>query len=320
MKKIPSIYSEVDSDVIDKIFKNNFDLLSPFFFKMMSEWTIGAYSLFKDVDKYTILIYLTNKQFEFFRRNNLNIDYDNFYKDKSLEVEKINIIKIAIDLDIPKESVRRKIVELEKQGVIKKIGKKIVIDRSSYFSTQPTVTLKNLSHLLSIFSKILKKERVIKNELNTNEVSTLIKQNFSFCWYQFYKFLFPYCLRWKKYFGDLEYFSIIATIVLNTNSKIAKNFKGIDSYLVKWRNNIMSQKIRGVNAMSISEITGIPRPTVVRKLKILTKKKYISLDENKLINIDLSNNNFKEMSKIQDLNINSINILIKRTFNQINLS
>ena len=320
MKKIPSIYSEVDSDVINKIFKNNFDLLSPYFFKMMSEWTIGAYSLFKDVDKYTILIYLINKQFEFFRRNNLNINYDNFYKDKSLEVEKINIIKISIDLDIPKESVRRKIVELEKQGVIKKIGRKIVIDRSAYSSTQPTDTLKNLSNLLSIFSKILKKEKVIKNELSTNEVSTLIKQNFSFCWYQFYKFLFPYCLRWKKYFGDLEYFSIIATIILNTNSRITKNFKGVDSFLVKWRKNIISQKIRGINAMSISEITGIPRPTVVRKLKILVKKKYISLDENKLINIDPSNKNFKEMSKIQDLNINSINILIKRTFNQINLS
>ena len=320
MKKLPSIYSEVDSDILDKVFKNNFDLLSPFFFKMMSEWTIGAYSLFKDIDKYTILIYLVNKQFEFYRRNNISISYDSFYKDKSLEIEKINIIKISIDLDIPKESVRRKIVELEKQRIIKKIGKKIAIDRSAYFSTQPTDTLKNLSNLLSIFSKILKQEKIIKNELSPSEISILIKQNFSFCWYQFYKFLFPYCLRWKKYFGDLEYFSIIATIVLNTNSKIAKNFKGIDSYLVKWRNNIMSQKIRGVNAMSISEITGIPRPTVVRKLKILTKKKYISLDENKLINIDLSNNNFKEMSKIQDLNINSINILIKRTFNQINLS
>ena len=72
--------------------------------------------------------------------------------------------------------------------------------------------------------------------------------------------------------------------------------------------------------MSISEITGIPRPTVVRKLKILIKNKYISLDENKLINMDLSKKNFEEMAKIQDLNIKSINIFIKRTFNQINLS
>ena len=30
--------------------------------------------------------------------------------------------------------------------------------------------------------------------------------------------------------------------------------------------------------MSISEITGIPRPTVVRKIKILVRKKYISLE------------------------------------------
>ena len=72
--------------------------------------------------------------------------------------------------------------------------------------------------------------------------------------------------------------------------------------------------------MSISEITGIPRPTVVRKIKVLAQKKYISLDKNKLINVDMSNQNFKELSKIQDLNIDSLNIFIKRTFNQINLS
>ena len=83
---------------------------------------------------------------------------------------------------------------------------------------------------------------------------------------------------------------------------------------------MISHKIRGINAMSIAEITGIPRPTVVRKLKILVKNKYVSLDKNKLINIDLSKKNFEELSKIQDSNINSMNIFIKRTFNQINLS
>ena len=320
MKKIPSIYSELESDIIDKVFKNNFDKLSPYFFKLMSEWTIGGYNLFKDLDKYTILIYFVNKQFEFYRRNNLNITYDNFYKDKSLEIEKINLSKIAIDLEIPKENIRRKIIELEKKGVIKKKGKRIIIDRSSYISTQPISTLKNLSNLLSTFSKILKNEKVIKNELTQIEINNLIKQNFSFCWYQFYKFLFPYCLRWKKLFGDLEFFSILATIILNSRTQIDKKLKGIDSYLEEWRSTMISHKIRGINAMSISEITGIPRATVVRKLKILVKKKFISLDKHKLINIDPSKKNFKEMSKIQDLNIVSINVFIKRTFNQINLS
>ena len=320
MKKLPSIYSELESNIIDKIFKNNFNQISPYFLKLMSEWTIGAYKLFNDLDKYNILIYLVNKQFEFYRRNNLNITYENFYRNSSLEIEKINLIKISIDLDIPKESVRRKTIELEKKGIIKKIGKKIIIDRSAYYSTQPTDTLKNLSNLLSIFSKILKKEKIIKNDLNQNEINNLIKQNFSFCWYQFYKFLFPYCLRWKKYFGDLELFSIMIVVILNNNSKIMYELKGIQTYLDKWRKKINSEKIRGINAMSISEITGIPRPTVVRKIKILLKKKYISIDENKLINLNVGKKNFKEMSKIQDLNIDSINIFIKRTFNQINLS
>ena len=171
-----------------------------------------------------------------------------------------------------------------------------------------------------MFSKILKNERIIKNELNQAEISNLIKQNFSFCWYQFYKFLFPYCLRWKKHFGDLEFFSIVATIILNSRTQIDKKLKGIESYVERWRSSMISHKIRGINAMSISEITGIPRPTVVRKLKILVKNKYISLDKNKLINIDVDKKNFKEMSKIQDLNINSLNLFIKRTFNQINLS
>ena len=162
MKKLPSIYSELESDIIDKVFKNNFNILSPYFFRLMSEWTIGAYKVFKDLDKYTILVYLVNKQFLFYRRNNLNISYDNFYKDKILEIEKINLVNISKELSIPKESVRRKVLELEKQGIIKKVGKKIIIDRSAYVSTQPVNTLKNLSSLLSLFSKILKKKKLLK--------------------------------------------------------------------------------------------------------------------------------------------------------------
>ena len=88
-----------------------------------------------------------------------------------------------------------------------------------------------MSNLLSVFSKILKNEKVIKNELTQVEINNLIKQNFSFCWYQFYKFLIPYCLRWKKLFGDLEFFSILATIVLNSGTQIDKKLQGIDSYL-----------------------------------------------------------------------------------------
>ena len=55
---------------------------------------------------------------------------------------------------------------------------------------------------------------------------------------------------------------------MNNNSKIVEEkLKGVDSYLDKWRDKIINKKIKGINAMSISEITGIPRPTLVRKIK-----------------------------------------------------
>ena len=47
MKQLPSVNSELDDELIDKIFKNHFDILSPFFLKLMSEWTIGAYKVLK---------------------------------------------------------------------------------------------------------------------------------------------------------------------------------------------------------------------------------------------------------------------------------
>ena len=52
-----------------------------------------AYKIFKDLDKFLILIYLINTDFEFFRRNNLNITYESFYKDKTLEINKLILYK-----------------------------------------------------------------------------------------------------------------------------------------------------------------------------------------------------------------------------------
>ena len=279
-----------------------------------------AYKIFKDLDKFLILIYLINTDFEFFRRNNLNITYENFYKDKTLEINKINLIQISKDLNIPKESVRRKISELEKKGIIKKKGKKIFLDRSAYKSQEPINTLKNVSVLLSKFSEISKKNNITKKSLDRTEVSKLIKNNFSFCWYQFFKFIFSYCFRWRKYFGDLEIMLIGITIAFNSVTTASIKLKGIESYIDKWREEILQNNIRGINAMSISEITGIPRPTVIRKINSLIKLNMVEMDKNKLLNIKFNNKSYKETSELQNETINDLGVFITRTFNQINFN
>ena len=120
MNEIPSISKEIDNRLINRLLLKNFNSVSPYFYKLIVEWMSDAYKTFNDLDKFLILIYLINTDFIFFRRNNINIKFDDFYKDKTLEIDKINLIQISKDLNIPKESVRRKISELENKGIIKK--------------------------------------------------------------------------------------------------------------------------------------------------------------------------------------------------------
>ena len=79
-----------------------------------------------------------------------------FLYDKSLELDRINIIEISKNLIIPKESARRKILRLEEFGVLRKIGKRH-IDRSAFRLVQPKNTLQNLCALLSKIAELCKK-------------------------------------------------------------------------------------------------------------------------------------------------------------------
>ena len=115
MTIIPSVSAQIDEKEIFKIISNNFSKLAPYYYVMMSNWLIRAYGVQNDIDKYLILLYLINKDLIIFRRNGLIVSYDTFYKERSLEIDKINISDISKDLQIPKESVRRKIIELEKK-------------------------------------------------------------------------------------------------------------------------------------------------------------------------------------------------------------
>ena len=95
MRSIPSISSQVDEKIIFKTIEKNFSKLAPYYYSFISNWLIRAYKHYHDIDKFIIVIYLINKDLIFFRRNGLIIDYDTFYKDKTVEIEKINITDIS---------------------------------------------------------------------------------------------------------------------------------------------------------------------------------------------------------------------------------
>jgi len=314
MKKLPSISSEINEDKIFKIINKNFSKIAPFYYEWISSWLVRSYSNFQDIDKYIILIYLINKDFIFYRKNGLIIDYDTFYKDKSLEIPKINISDISNELKIPKESVRRKVQELEKKGVIRRTGKKIFLDRSAFETAKADKTLKDFSLLVNKFSEVLTEEKMTKKVFDKDEISKSIKDNFSFCWYQFYKFLFIFTNRWRP-IADLETLAIGFVIVLNTVNN--KSLRVKDLNRTTYHKLAQGADDIGVNTMSLSDITGIPRPTVVRKVKFLIQNKYLHINEKKLISFNLKGKTLKHMTEIQDLNMKNLSNFLYRVFNQI---
>ena len=318
MRSIPSISSAVNETDLRALIGKNFNTLSPIFYRFVSDWLIGAYNDFKDIDTYMILIYLVNNDFKFYRKNNVLINYESFYKDKTLEIAEIKIIQIANDLLIPKESARRKVAELEKRGVIKRKGKKIFIDRSAYETVKPINALKHLSLLISVSSKILEKENKIDQSLNPEDISKKIKERFSFCWYQFYKFIFAYYIRWKKVFNDYEV--VCVGLLVMANAATDKNFALKKLTAKKWREEISKADSVGLNAMSISDITGIPRPTVVRKLDNLIKAGWMNYNEKKLISLNISRETSVQGIKEQNKTLDMLSELILRVLNQIKVN
>ena len=321
MKSIPSISNEINEDKIFEIINKNFSKLAPAYFSLVTNWLIRSYSEYRNIEKFIILIYLINKDLILFRKNGIIIDYDTFYKDKSLEIPKINISDISRDLLIPKESVRRKIEALEKERVIKKTGKKIFIERSAYVTTQAKKTLEEFSILVSKFSEILASEKISNKAFNVSEISNSIKENFSFCWYHFYKFLFVFTNRWKTDTKTLDLETICIGLIVLINTVQNKNFKNKDFDREIFFKEVKKNNQVGMNAFSISDITGIPRATVVRKLEFLIKNKFLNIDKKKLysFSLNIKTKQFKIIKKLQDKNMISLSSFLYRVFNQINL-
>jgi len=318
MSILPSISNALDEKKVTLAINKKFNNFVPVFYKFVSEWIINAYSNFKDIEMYMILIYLVNNDFKFYRKNGIQVDYNTFYKDKNLEIEEIKIIEISRDLQMPKESVRRKIITLEKLGVLKRSRKKFFIDRSAYQTVQPESALKNISNLVSISSKILKQENKIPNFFSSKEISDMIKKNFSYCWYEFYKFIFSYFFRWRKETKDLETLCIALLIISNASSN--KNFIIQDIDIKKWRKRISYADAIGLNAMSISDITGIPRPTVVRKVNFLIKGGFAKIDQKKLISVSIEKKIFSKTQKLQEQTIKEISELIYKILNKTTIN
>ena len=291
-----------DEQVYDTIMKNYSNLSREWIFHQWN-WMNNVYWSFKDHYKYMIIISLVEKTFLFYDQMNLHYSYDDYYSKSYLQIDKFSITELCEKLDLPKETVRRKVLELEKEGVINRSKKKIIIDRKAFDYIKPQNQIKFSSKYIHLVSNALNKDKIYIKRLDQKIIEDIIKKRFTLCWRWFYKMQIPLIIGYHKFMQDLTTFHIWGTVCMNQVLNVSKqletksNSKPLD-YLTT--SNTLIENVgssSGISAMSISDMTNIPRATIIRKCKYLIKHDLIKINEKK--QYVLSTLNFKKILPYQ---------------------
>ena len=250
-------------------------------FKLQQAWCNNAYKTFKDYDTYLILVYLVNQVFQKFSDRFQFLSYDEFYAKDELVIDKINLIEISKDLNIPKETIRRKVNFLQDQNIIFRKGKAIYFSNEISRMQRPANSKKIMANFLEKTGQILTTESWFGKTYSKEQIEAFIDKYFTICWQHWFRLQIPFLVRHRTFFGDLETWNVWGAIGISQFTDYSKQVKNkivedprtyADLYLHLLRHTPKN----GINASSISEISYIPRATVIRKLKFLLKSKLVS--------------------------------------------
>ncbi len=280
LKKIDSSNNVFNNEEVYEIFgRFTPDALAPFY-RFQQTWVNKAYATFKDFDTYLICMYLIQNIYVNYSDRFHLMSLDSFYDQDKIAIDKINLIQIAKSLNIPKETVRRKINFLQESDIIFRSGKSIYLNNKALEILKPNNSLPMLAVFFEKMSIILSKENWFGRPLTREEVEKFIKDHFTVCWEYFYRFQIPYLTRHRTGFSDLESWNVWGSVAIVQTAAFSEelkkitreNLSGYDNYYIAM---LKYKPERGINASSISDISGIPRATVIRKLRTLEKKGFI---------------------------------------------
>ena len=284
LKKKPSYenkeFKTLNSEIVYDILSKNSNDTVTIWFKLQQAWCNNAYNTFKDYDSYLILVYLVNQVFQKYSDRFQYLSYQEFYAKDELVIDKINLIEISKDLDIPKETIRRKVNFLQDRNILFRKGKSIYFSNAITKMQRPANSKKAMSNFLEKTSLILAKESWFGRSYTKEEIEDFIDKYFTICWQHWFRLQIPFLVRHRTFFGDLETWNVWGSIGIAQFIDYSKQIKDkviedprtyADLYLHLLRHTPKN----GINASSISEISNIPRATVIRKLKYLLKQKLV---------------------------------------------
>ena len=265
----------------EKILDNYIDY-QYLFLEFQSKLLTNLYSRYQSVENGNLVLYFAKQTHQDILRKkeydlNFNISYEKFWENHNVtEPQQKSLIRIAEETLLPKETIRRKILQLIKQKVLSKKNKNIGwLPNELYKQSYNLFIEKEISDVCKLISYVCEK---INLSIPREQLVHEIKERFSFYWFHFLGTQLKYLRLWSKQFKDQELIIIFLQVAHLFSSRAKKkNLTYKDIYdnpsLLK---NFISASI---SATSISEVTKIPRATCVRKLEFLVKLKVVSKDK-----------------------------------------
>ena len=265
----------------EKIFENFLEY-QDLFVETQSHFLTRIYKRYQSLESGNLFLYFARQAHQDILRQkdydlNFNLSLDKFWENLNLANPKnSSIIKIAKETCLPKETARRKILELVKQKVLSKKNKHIRWLPNDFYKKKYDLfiydEIKNYSKLLIFVCK------KINISISREEVIVELKKKFNFYWFHYLSTQLKYLKLWSIQLKDLELF-FIATQIINIFVKKSKEKNFSHEKIFNDPSIIKNFEDVSINATSISEVTGIPRGTCIRKLEHLVKLGFIAKNQ-----------------------------------------
>ena len=267
---------------IEKVLRDNFSKLMPTFYEMESSFLSGVYKRYGDLEGGNIVIYFARDlHLEILRKreNDLSFDLslDMFWQNhKNIRQGKKKIIVVSKETGLPKETARRKIISLIKKKHLRKEEKNRLFWEPA--SEHKETYLKIIGEQINSLSKfILEQTKLLQLNVPLVKIEREIKKNYSFYWYHYLTVQLQYIKFWQEKLNDLEMLLIGLQTTIQTVNHL--NRKTENGYLITLKSQKnFDLKEANISATSVSEVTGIPRATCIRKLDKFVKMKVLEKD------------------------------------------
>ena len=274
MLPLPKNYSVTPKEV-SELMRKHYAKLMQSFYESQSFFLSSVYKRYNSIETANIVLcFARNVHLEIIRQRekdlNFDVSLDNFWKNFNQITKPTQKITSVVKITgIPKETVRRKIKGLLDTGFL------IRDDKNKGYSWR--LTPKDKDEFLKIINKETKNlsrfissvVNSLKIKLDSTTIEKEIESQFSFYWYHYLSCQLDWLKWWqlKLKDNDLLLISLQATIptLQNINKKENKiNLENVYEHIGKIHTSKCNSS--SVSATSVSDITGIPRATCIRKL------------------------------------------------------